>query len=66
MGVASRSLVETNGRFRGAYCLHHHGDNRPDDGGYVVTGRWLIIKKHIGSVSLEQPKVTLVNFSNET
>jgi hypothetical protein len=25
-GVAPSSLVETDWRFRGAYCLHHQGD----------------------------------------
>jgi hypothetical protein len=27
------SLVEADRRFRGAYCLHHQVDYRPDDGG---------------------------------
>jgi hypothetical protein len=27
------SLVEVDRRFRGAYCLHHQGDEGPDDGG---------------------------------
>jgi hypothetical protein len=30
--IAPRSLVEVDQRFRGAYCLHHDGDD-PDDGG---------------------------------
>jgi hypothetical protein len=25
--AAPRSLVETDRRFRGAYCLHHHGSD---------------------------------------
>jgi hypothetical protein len=31
--VAPCSLVDTDGRFRGAYCLHHQSDDRLDDGG---------------------------------
>jgi hypothetical protein len=34
--VAPCCLVEVYQRFRGAYCLHHQGDNRPhppDNGG---------------------------------
>jgi hypothetical protein len=31
--VAPCSHVEVDRRFRGAYCLHHQGDDGPDDGG---------------------------------
>jgi hypothetical protein len=31
--VPKCSLVEIDGRFRGAYCLHHQDDDGPDDGG---------------------------------
>jgi hypothetical protein len=31
--VAPCSLVEVYQRFRGPCCLHHKGDDRPDDGG---------------------------------
>jgi hypothetical protein len=31
--VAPCSLVEVYRRFRGAYCLHHQGDDHPNDGG---------------------------------
>jgi hypothetical protein len=31
--VASCSLIELNRSFRSAYCLHHQGDDGPDDGG---------------------------------
>jgi hypothetical protein len=31
--VAPCSLLETDKRFRGAYCLHHQGDDHPDDKG---------------------------------
>jgi hypothetical protein len=27
------SLVAVNRRFGGAYCLHHQGGRRPDEGG---------------------------------
>jgi hypothetical protein len=30
--IAPCSLVEVYRRFRGAYCLHHQGDHRPDNG----------------------------------
>jgi hypothetical protein len=29
--VAPCSHVEVDRRFRGAYCLHHQGDHRPED-----------------------------------
>jgi hypothetical protein len=31
--LAPRSLVEVYQRFRGSCCLHHQGDDDPDDGG---------------------------------
>jgi hypothetical protein len=31
--VAPCSLVGVERRFRGAYCLHHQGDECPNDGG---------------------------------
>jgi hypothetical protein len=31
--VVQCSLVEVYRRFRGPCCLHHQGDDRPDDGG---------------------------------
>jgi hypothetical protein len=31
--VAPCRLVEVYRRFRGAYCFHHRGNHRPDDGG---------------------------------
>jgi hypothetical protein len=31
--VAPYSLVEFYQRFRGPCCLHHQGNERPDDGG---------------------------------
>jgi hypothetical protein len=34
--VAPCSLVEVYRHFRGACCLHHQGDDRPDDGGIAL------------------------------
>jgi hypothetical protein len=31
--VAPYSYVEVDRRFIGAYCLHHQGENLPEDGG---------------------------------
>jgi hypothetical protein len=31
--VVPCSHVEDDGRFRGAYCLHHQGTDLPDNGG---------------------------------
>jgi hypothetical protein len=31
--IALLSLIEVDRCFRDAYCLHHKGNNRPDDGG---------------------------------
>jgi hypothetical protein len=33
--VASYSLVSTDRRFRGAYCLHHQGDAGQDPGAHT-------------------------------
>jgi hypothetical protein len=33
LAAAPCSLVEIYRRFRGARCLYHQGDDRPDDGG---------------------------------
>jgi hypothetical protein len=36
--VAQYSLVDVDRHFRGAYCLHHQGDelHHPDDGGIKI------------------------------
>jgi hypothetical protein len=46
--VCGVSLVEIYGRFRGTYCVHHHGDDRGSD--YLWNVRqflWDYTSKHL-------------------
>jgi hypothetical protein len=58
--VAPFSLVETDSRFRGAYCFHHQG-NRPDYGGdedsYLHTRRRDNLKSHLQVANLQIGKL---------
>jgi hypothetical protein len=58
--VAPCSLVEIDRRFRGASCLHHQGDQRPDDAGSSTSVSFYQTTRR--NIPGSQPSSTLLLF----